>query len=285
MTVSEFIYTVVLRPRPLRQAANAFLRAIVPSRLKRSGAIIVLNPNDLIVSGALTFGVYEKAETRFITSVFRKGDVFLDIGANVGYYTALGLTYMGHDSRIIALEPDPENFSYLLKTVEANGGTNVTCIQKAAAGQTGRMTLYTSRDNRGDNRLYPNELCQDRVDVEVTTIDLLLDELDVRSVNLIKIDVQGFEGHVLAGMTNVLSRSDKLIFMTEFWPHGLSAAGTDPRAHLTRLRQFGMHLFELTSNGSIKPLVDAECIARHQGRRYTNIIGLKGVKPNGVMAR
>ena len=62
MTIAEFIYTVLLRPRPLRRAANATIRALLPERIRVGEATVWLNPDDPVISGALTLGVYERRE-------------------------------------------------------------------------------------------------------------------------------------------------------------------------------------------------------------------------------
>lgn len=277
MTAAEFIYTVLLRPKPLRTLSNSCLRAIIPPRVERHGAIIVLNPNDPVVSGAITLRVYEPAETRFLMSALRPGITFLDIGANIGYYTALAVNRVGPSGQIIALEPDPDSFSYLKKTVEANGANNVICIKKAAADRAGVMTLYASRDNRGDNRLYVNESSQYQLDVEVTTIDALMADYGWPSVDVVKMDVQGFEGYVISGMIETLCRSKKLVLMTEFWPDGLRSSGTDPHEPLRCLTAAGLSLYELQPAGRATPLTNTDAlIQRHPGRRYTTIVGVKG---------
>ena len=88
VTSAEFIYTVILRPPPLRRFANWILRSSTPKMVNRHGANIVLNSSDPVVSGALTFRVYERAETEFFLNAFRPGMTLLDVEtANIGYYT------------------------------------------------------------------------------------------------------------------------------------------------------------------------------------------------------
>jgi FkbM family methyltransferase len=276
MTVAEFVYSVVLKPRPLRAAANATLRALVPRSIERHGATIVLNPDDPVVSGALALNVYERPETRFFLSVCRPGMVVLDVGANVGYYTALALRHIGRDARVVALEPDQETYSYLLRTVEANGGTNTTCVCKAAAAANASMQLYSNPDNRGDSRLYENKLATRSAAVEAITIDSLLESLGIASVNLIKIDVQGFEANVFAGLEQTIRRSPDLTIMSEFWPYGLRSAGSDPLELLNRLEGFGLVLQELSPNGSLTAVRDKQAlIDSYPGRQYTSIIAMR----------
>jgi FkbM family methyltransferase len=272
----EFIYTVVLRPPLLKKLANAVIRRVVPRTLKRNGVTVALNPKDPVISGALTLGVYELPETEFFLSVCRPGLTFLDIGANVGYYTALALSKMHNNGRIVALEPDPENFKYLRATVSANNGQIAVCLQKAASDHTGRMILYTSSDNRGDNRLYANELSQGSCEVEVEPVDSILTALGITAVDLIKMDVQGYESYVLAGMKDIIRRSTDIVLLSEFWPDGLRRAGSDPATYLRDLQALGLDIHELTDKAEIVPVTNAgELIDRFRGRRYTNIVGMK----------
>jgi len=268
MNAAEFIYSVLLKPRPLRSAANFALRASLPEKVVRHGATIVLNPADPVVSGALRFGMYEKAETAFFLSYCRPGMTFLDIGANYGYYTALFLTRSGPGSRVIALEPDWQNFEFLQRTVAANKGQNVTCLQLAASDKAGKATLYRNLENRGDHRLYSNDLASSTCEVETNTVDSILRMLAVDGIDLIKMDVQGFEGRVLEGMKNTLAAATRLTLMTEFWPFGLRQSGADPARFLRTLEETGFTLFEIAGRGRLRP-VGSHCrlIEMHQGRR------------------
>lgn len=215
MQIAEFVYTVLLRPKPLRALANAAICQLIPTQKQLQGAVVVLNQRDPVVSGALALGLYEKPETAFFRAARSPGMTFLDIGANIGYFSALALEVL-EAGRIIALEPDPENFRFLEATIAANKAKNVICVNKAAADKNGTLTLHTSRSNRGDNRLYSNELSEGSVQVEVCTVDSLLESLGVPSVNFIKIDVQGFEGHVFRGMQETLRNSPNLTLLSEY---------------------------------------------------------------------
>jgi FkbM family methyltransferase len=273
MTLPEFAYTVLLKPRPLRAMANATLRALTPATIERYGARIHLNPRDPVVSGALALGVYEKPETRFFLKTVASGMTFLDVGANVGYYSALALARLGPAGRVIAFEPDPETFEYLQRTIAANGPDRTTALNKGLADAPGTLKLYRNSSNRGDNRFYANDLADNSVDVEVACADDVLAGLGIGKVDLIKIDVQGFEGKVLCGLERTIRNSPPLTILSEFWPWGLREAGSDPFEVLKRLQGFGLQLHELTADGSTLPLDDhAGFIARYPGRKYANIV-------------
>ena len=237
----------------------------------------MLNSRDPVVSGALTLRVYERRETQFFLSSCAPGMTFLDVGANIGYYTALAIPLIGVSGQVVALEPDPECYALLLATVAANSGAKVTCIPKAAGASRGTMRLYQNQNNRADNRLYPHGMATTHADVEVIDIDSMLEEQGIKQVDLVKIDVQGFEGQVLRGMSKALVDCERMIMMIEFWPLGLRSCGTDPASMLNSIKRLGFNVFELDWRGKIRPMNNMEKIEkRFTGQRYTNIVAIKG---------
>jgi len=273
MTAPEFIYTTILGPRPLKLLANKIIRAILPKSVRCGNAVVIINSRDPVVSGALTFGIYEKSEIAFMRRVCKPGQVMIDVGANIGLYTAIAGLALGSAGRVIALEPDPESFHFLEKTVHANRLTNARLVQAAASDRTGMARLFLSSENRGDNRLYENNLADDSIEIKTLRLDDYLEAEGVTTVDIIKIDVQGFEGHVIAGLEKTILRSPRLVMLMEFWPFGLMQAGTPAPGLLQRLANLGLTLYELRRGGRIDIVKDMnELINRFQGRRYTSIV-------------
>src|SRR6185436_16484867 len=238
MSVAEFIYTVLLKPPPLRRAANGVIRALLPQRVRLDAASVWLNPQDPVVSGALTFRVYERGEIRFFRSRFRADMTFVDVGANVGLYSALALSTPGFRGRVLAIEPHRESRVYLEKTIRGNAaaGTRATIVGLAASDRAETLTLYQNPDNKGDNRLYPAALLHGGEPVEADTLDNICRQHGIDSVSFIKIDVQGAEAKVMRGARGVLRASSDCILMTEFWPYGLARCGADALDYLEMLR-------------------------------------------------
>lgn len=277
--IAEFIYCYLLRPWPLRPLTNWTIRQLLPKQILFEKAVVVLNPKDPVVSGALRFGVYEKTESQWFQSVCQPGMTFLDVGANIGYYTALGSHLVGLKGKVISLEPDPESFSYLEQTISANNSSNVLAFQVAASDKKTLLPLYISTENRGDNRLYASS--EDRTEILVKTqpLDELLFEHNIDQVDLIKIDVQGYEPKVIEGLKKTISRSQQIVLITEFWPKGITDAGADAKVFLDNLRNLGLTLYELKSDGEVTEICDDnDLISRFQGRKYTNLIGCKQIK-------
>jgi len=274
--LAEFVYCYLLRPWPLRQITNWTIRQLLPKQLQFGEATVVLNPTDPVVSGALHFGVYEKAETKFFYTACHDGMTFLDVGANIGYYTALAARIVGPNGNVIALEPDPESYQYLEQTIKANAVGNVQAFQIAASDSPATLPLFISKDNRGDNRLYAPAEKRPQIEVKARPIDELLSENNINTVDFIKIDVQGYEPKVIAGLKKTITGSPNITILMEFWPKGIAEAGGDAKKFLDDLRKLGLTLFELKSEGDLRKLTDdRDLISRHQGRKYTNLVGRK----------
>ena len=280
MTLAEFVYTVLLKPRPLRRAANAAIRAALPRRVRVGDALVWLNPDDPVVSGALTFGVYERGEIAFFRSRFRADMTFVDVGANVGLYSALALSSPGFRGRVLALEPHRESRLYLHKTIQSNAAPLATALvsELAASDRPGTLTLYQNPENKGDNRVYPDPLLEGGETIGADTLDNICRQHGISAVQFIKIDVQGAEANVVRGASGLLAASADCILMTEFWPYGLARCGADALAYLEMLRRLGFQLYELTGTSGVPTPVASPraLVERTHGRRYANLVGLKG---------
>lgn len=271
MSLSEFFYTVLLKPRPLRMAANAVLCRMIPPKIAVRGATVIPNPADPVVCGALSLGVYEKDEIEFFCAHFQEGMTFVDVGANVGLYTALAI-HRGARS-VLAIEPHAETFGFLQKTVEANAPACPVALENAAAGrEPGQLTLYSNPDNKGDNRLYPDPMLSGQQIAKVDTLDALCKQHGISQIDFLKIDVQGAEMLVLDGARSILANSPGCLVMTEFWPAGLEKCGTDPRAYLQAFAELGFDVRELR-DGRLRAVSTEALIASTPGRRYRNIMG------------
>ena len=275
---AEFIYCYILRPWPLREITNFIIKKIIPEKIKTNTSIIYLNPNDPVISGALFFGVYEKSETKFLNDICFEGMKVIDIGANVGYYSALTSDIVGPEGIVLAIEPDPESFKYLLKTIQASKFKNIRPFLKAASDHNNILPLFISKDNRGDNRLYQTNQKRDYINVKTIRLDELIIENEIDQIDLIKIDVQGYEPKAIRGMEKIITSSKKIILLTEFWPKGIIDAGENPYDFLEMLRNFDFLLYELNKKGKLVLLRkedDAKLIYKYRGRKYTNLVGKK----------
>lgn len=285
MSFAQFIYTEVLKPKPLRALTNAILLRILPKTIRVGAATIQLDPTDPVVSGAITLRSYEPSELHFFQKYCRGNMILVDVGANIGLYTSLAIHGLSANGRILAFEPRPQSFAFLEKNIASNrheAAPRVEAFNVAASTQPGAFTLYQNPDNHGDNRLYHSQDFQwQTIEVQARPLDDVLSEQGVTEINFLKMDVQGYEQQVLGGLKQTLRRSTDVILMTEFWPKGLTEAGGGPLAYLEELSDLGFQLFELKERppGKLIPLGDWDGLIRGlKGRKYANIVGAKGQK-------
>lgn len=229
-----------------------------PLRVRLSDRIIWVDPRDeAIARGVLLDGAWQDAETRLIERYVQAGDVVVDVGANIGYFTSLAAKLVESTGVVYGVEPDPHNFALLSRTIQENDFAADVRLVNAAAGETaGRLTLHRDARNFGNHTFAHSNVVSrgDSISVPVITLDELLDERETRRVSFVKLDVQGWEAHVLRGASRLLATAPYVLL--EFWPKGLQAAGTDP-AHL---------LDELFAAGSVALVQgeSAEPVTREQ---------------------
>lgn len=189
-------------------------------------------------------GIYEEFETELVKKEIRRGDVVLDIGANIGYYTLLFAKLVGENGKVIAFEPDPTNFALLKRNVEINGYKNVVLVQKAVSNKSGKLKLYLSEDNKGDHRIYNSHDNRKFVEIEGIKLDDYFKD-ENRKINFVKMDIQGAEGGAVQGMFELLMKNRSMEIISEFWPIGLKRFGIEPIEYLKMLLSHGFKLYEL----------------------------------------
>lgn len=192
-----------------------FLRWQVESRLKEevvfdwiAGAKLAVRNGMTGATGNVYCGLHEYADMAFALHLLRPGDLFVDVGANIGSYTILATKVCG--ARSIAVEPDPHTSTALRRNVELNACTNHVEVAETALGsEVGRIAFTVGRDTV--NKVASADASEVQ-EVPITTLDKLVDG---RIPALIKIDVEGFEPEVIKGAVKTLSEPNMLAIETE----------------------------------------------------------------------
>lgn len=198
--------------------------------------------------------IYESFETEFFKKEVKKGNIVLDIGAHIGYYTLIFAKLVGEEGKVFAFEPEPTNFSLLKKNVELNGYKNVILIQKAVSNKTGTLKLYLCKGNVGDNRIYDSHDGRPSIEIEAIRLDDYFKDNNER-INFVKMDIQGAEGGAILGMSQLLEKNKTIKIVTEFWPTGLKKFGTEPEEYLQSLTRLRFKLYELKErDNKIEPV-------------------------------
>lgn len=255
------------------------LDAFVMRRLKQREVVINGNRMVLDATDSLRLSIdpnFEPCETRLMSTELKPGDVVVDVGANIGYYTLLAASKVGAQGKVYAFEPDPTNFALLKKNVELNGHRNVVLVNKAVTDKSGELKLYLSDVNMGDHRAYASEENRPSITIPCTTMDDFFRGHKGR-VDFIKIDIQGFECHALRGMQETLRRSPGVRLTAEFWPYGLTRAGDSPEELLRLLRQNRFKLYDIDEKtGKLEAIDDAQLLGTYSSdtKDFTNLFGV-----------
>jgi FkbM family methyltransferase len=149
-------------------------------------------------------GRYEEATSAFMERTIKAGDTVIDVGAHVGYFSLLMAALVGPTGRVLAFEPNPENYQRLLSHLAINGLTNVTPFHMAVGDKCGVVDLWINKDNDGGHAVYdvgqlqPNTKSRahpQRYPVWMTTLDAI-----IQVASFLKIDVEGNEHNVMKGL-------------------------------------------------------------------------------------
>ncbi len=172
---------------------------------------------------------YEPEMTRLCRRLFDEVELFVDVGANIGYYTCLARQA---GVRVMAIEPSTANLRFLVANLTANGWYDVEVWAAAVAAAPGLGDLYGSRGGASLLRGWkPGVAETHRETVPVTTLDTLLNGRFVGRNLLIKVDVEGAQLQALRGATATLARRPAPSWLVEVTPSG----GALPKAFSSEL--------------------------------------------------
>ena len=188
--------------------ANSYLRRQAFDFVETTsfGARFRGNTGDFVQRYVYLFGAWQPAVEAFIGERLGEGDVFVDVGANVGYYTLLGSRRVGPTGGVVAIEASPEIFGRLQANLDLNGSTNVRALNLAASDQEGTLSVYrTDEDLRGLTTTVARRGLELECEVDAARVVALLNDDELSRVRLVKVDVEGGEWAVSKGLEKLLS--------------------------------------------------------------------------------
>jgi FkbM family methyltransferase len=173
----------------------------------------------------------------------------MDVGANIGYVSRALCRMVGSTGYVIALEPEPFNFAVLRANLAEAPQDRVRCVRVAAADRNGISDFWLDEENLGDHRTWgAGRETARRIQVPVVRVDDLVDgSVDVA---VVKIDTQGTDHVVVAGMERMIARTRPTI-VVEFWPWGIDGAGGNPLDVLAQYRSIGMDIGIVDDGGRL----------------------------------
>ena len=182
-------------------------------------------------------GLFEPGETRLVSQLLGPGDLFIDVGAHIGWFTTMAARRVQASGRVIACEPYPANATALRENLRINETDNVQVVEAAISHGEGTLRLAKGPDSGSVTAL--DWARDDPAEVPMLTLDELTK--DATDVRLLKVDVEGWEAHVLQGATQTLRRTANVLI--EINRPALKKSGSAPEEILQLLRLSGFTAF------------------------------------------
>ena len=200
-------------------------------------------------TGNIYCGLHEYIDMAFLLHFLRPGDLFLDIGANVGSYTVLASIHVG--AKTFSFEPVPSTFLHLQRNVSVNQiADKVKTFNVALGSQKGTIAFTSAFDTVNH---VANKSETDTIDVPVETVDNILQ--NQATPLLLKIDVEGFETEVIRGSANTLLQNDLKAIIIELNGSGARYNYDEREIHQTLL-SFGFRPFDYNPKKRTLQLID-----------------------------
>jgi FkbM family methyltransferase len=259
----------VLAPLDVR-VLNALAHAIARLDVARlctteEGVTIRCDPADWLQAHIAYFGAWEPHITGFIKRRLGKDDVFLDVGANIGYYSLIGARLC---RKVIAVEATPSIFASLRDNIALNRAGNVAALNVAVAAEDGEVQLFRGPDFAVGQATLVEDRARLRGCAIVETIagrrlQSIVEEPDLAHIRLIKIDIEGAERPVLEQiMTLAPKLRHDVEIIVELDPLAFAAKGASVADLLQRFEALGFyayaiansaHPFEYVGRSRLKP--------------------------------
>jgi len=205
------------------------------------GNKMFLDPGDSLNLSIL--GQYGELDTQIVKNEIKQGDIVIDIGANIGYYTLIFAKLVGPSGRVIAFEPEPKNFELLKKNVRVNGYKNVTLEQKVVSNTNGKTKLFLADNGIVGHKIYSYNDTSDYIETESISLDDYIPDEIRNKINFVKIDVEGVEPRVISGMKSIIKQSKNLKIFTEFNRINIQEAELDPEKTLDYFYNQGFEIY------------------------------------------
>jgi FkbM family methyltransferase len=190
---------------------------------------------------------YELTERGFLNSFLRSGDIFVDVGANVGLYSLIAARCVGPSGKIYAFEPTHKIYGRLFDNVNLNGFNNIRCFQLALSDKKDVAPFYLSEDGHDAwNSFAPpiagHSFSKEMIHCE-TWDNFASQHALFGKITMMKLDVEGWETRFLSGASRFLSRNDAPLLQVEFTDEAARAAGSSSKALYHALEDLGYRIY------------------------------------------
>jgi FkbM family methyltransferase len=240
---------------------------------------IFVRSNDLFIGRAIEqTKQYEPYVAGQVRRILRPGHVFVDVGANIGYFTLLAAALVRPGGRVFAFEPNPDNCRLMRQSLAENAFDHVTLYEKAVAESAQQLSLSGGGADSNARLMRANELAGREglfTQVEAVTLDNVLHDLE--RLDLLKIDIEGAEPRAWLGMQNVV-RKHRPVLISEYAPDLIRVTSdVEPQSYLEKLwQEHAISIIERSGNvrpaQSVPEIVEAQAAAARAGVGHLDLI-------------
>ena len=230
-----------------------------------TGIKMYLDPQDLSVSAHIAVdGVWEYPITKAWLAILRENYTVFDIGANFGYFGLLAGQFTNKDnSKVVLFEANKNIVQYINKSVSVNWQNQNTIVENlAVSDKNGEVKLNVLRDFLGSSSLHPVEKLDsymhkrvhfelsESLNVKSVTVDSYCENNNISELNLVKMDIEGYEDRAYSGMVNIVKNSEDITLFIEFTKFSYEK----PKKFYDKmLNDFG-NIYTISDNGDIVKL-------------------------------
>ena len=210
---------------------------------------------------------YINSDIKLIEKYLQKGDVFVDVGANIGAWTLFASNKVGNDGKVFSFEPHPITYKYLVENVILNEAHNIITENCGIANKVGYLYFTNSLDDTNHIALN-NE--NDTIKIPVKKLDDFTE--NEKKIHLLKIDVEGFELFALQGAIETLRKTEILIF--ESWAETQRQYNYSFSELFSFIINFGFEIYKIEDGDSYTLIENSD----YSSQTCENLVAIKDKK-------
>lgn len=256
--------TIPLWAVPLRTIYRASLKVMAKGsglkEIERGGMKYLIWTKEDIGKKLLILRSFEANETEFFKRTIKSGDICLDVGGNIGYFSLNFAKSAGPDGRVYVFEPIERNVLTIRLAAIMNRLNNIEVLESAVADSSGEVSLEIPDDDSAYAHMSTGRADARTATVKCITLDEFIKSKHVKKISVLKVDVEGAEHLVLKGASSLLT--DKKIrpsvVMAELVNEFLGRFGSSIRDIIRYMEKFGYKPFYAGKGGKLIPFTEKE---------------------------